>query len=86
MSDDQLGVPVTTKNAEQIMDVLAGYLSKSGFMVHCPAHDDRNPSLSVRGGNNGKVLFHCFAGCSQESVLKSLRQLGLWLAERNHGE
>ena len=33
------------------------------FICHCPAHDDQSPSLSVRD-SNGKVLVHCFAGCS----------------------
>ena len=27
----------------------------------CPAHDDRNPSLSIREGSDGKVLIHCHA-------------------------
>jgi len=51
-------------------------------MAHCPAHDDRNPSLSIRDGNNGKPLLHCFAGCSPEAVIAALRARGLWSEER----
>ena len=34
-------------------------------MCHCPAHADSRPSLSVTEAANGKVLWHCFAGCSK---------------------
>jgi len=37
-------------------------------MARCPAHEDRNPSLSVTRGDD-KVLLHCHAGCSVESIL-----------------
>jgi putative DNA primase/helicase len=47
-------------------------------MVCCPAHDDNTPSLSIGEGLNGKVLFHCFAGCSQAAVLDALRARRLW--------
>ena len=47
-------------------------------MAKCPAHDDRNPSLSVKEGSNGVVLVHCFAGCAQDSVIGALRDRGLW--------
>ncbi len=46
-------------------------------LVHCPAHPDRRPSLSVRD-TNGRVLFRCQAGCTQDAVLASLRERGLW--------
>ena len=46
--------------------------SGSGWMACCPAHDDRNPSLSVSAGNDGRVLRNCFAGCPTESVLAAL--------------
>ncbi len=46
--------------------------SGSGWMACCPAHKDRNPSLSVSEGNDGRVLLNCFAGCSTESVLAAL--------------
>lgn len=42
----------------------------------CPAHDDRNPSLSIKEveGEDGqkKVLIKCFAGCDTERILKEL--------------
>ena len=38
----------------------------------CPAHDDRNPSLSVTEGTDGRVLLHCHAGCSTEDIRQAL--------------
>jgi hypothetical protein len=47
-------------------------------MAPCPAHDDRNPSLSICDADDGKVLVHCHAGCDQERVIAKLRSRGLW--------
>ena len=41
----------------------------------CPAHDDNNPSLSITETADGKLLWHCFAGCSQEAVGRELERL-----------
>lgn len=38
-------------------------------MALCPAHSDRSPSLSVGAGRDGRVLLHCNAGCTTESIL-----------------
>jgi putative DNA primase/helicase len=48
--------------------------SGSGWQAYCPAHNDRTPSLSVREGENGKVLLHCFggAGCSYRQIIEAL--------------
>jgi putative DNA primase/helicase len=43
----------------------------SGWMARCPAHEDRSPSLSVCE-RQGRVLIHCFAGCSTEMVCDAL--------------
>lgn len=43
-----------------------------GFMAQCPAHDDRNPSLSVKRADDGNVLVHCFAGCTTEAICSAL--------------
>ena len=45
--------------------------------VHCPAHDDARPSLSITE-RDGRTLLHCFAGCTQEAVIETLRGRGLW--------
>src|SRR5260370_27954879 len=36
-------------------------------MARCPAHDDRNPSLSINQ-RDGKWLLHCHAGCTPGAV------------------
>jgi hypothetical protein len=38
----------------------------------CPAHDDTNASLSITLKNAHKLLLHCHAGCSPESVLAAV--------------
>jgi hypothetical protein len=45
-------------------------------MARCPAHDDRTPSLGVTLGRSA-ILFHCFAGCSQDEVLGALAREGV---------
>jgi len=43
-------------------------------MCHCPAHDDRTPSLSIRVGERA-LLFKCFAGCDTIDVIRAIRRL-----------
>ncbi|MHB1326883.1 MAG: CHC2 zinc finger domain-containing protein [Gemmatimonadales bacterium] len=38
------------------------------WVACCPAHEDRSPSLAVKEAQDGRILVHCFAGCSFESV------------------
>src|SRR5437868_1651421 len=38
-----------------------------GWSALCPAHEDRNPSLSVHV-RDGKILLCCHAGCTVETV------------------
>lgn len=40
-------------------------------MAKCPAHDDGSSSLSIKHLDNGKVLIHCFAGCTGEAILSA---------------
>lgn len=53
-----------------------GTWSGSKGMACCPAHDDRTPSLGVMLGRHA-ILFHCFAGCDQQSVLSALAREGV---------
>lgn len=43
-----------------------------GYMACCPAHDDKSPSLSVREAEDGRVLVHCFGGCSARAVMEAI--------------
>jgi len=42
------------------------------WMARCPAHEDRDPSLSIRELPDGRTLVHCFAGCSPDDVLAAV--------------
>ena len=56
-------------------------------MARCPCHRDREPSLAVKY-HDGRLLWHCHAGCSQEDVGHELSRRGLldstctWSASR----
>jgi len=41
------------------------------WYAHCPAHDDRAPSLSIREAGD-RVLIHCFSACAPEAVLEAV--------------
>lgn len=45
--------------------------SGRGWRGRCPAHDDRNPSLSIHAGEHG-VLIRCWAGCELTSIVAAL--------------
>ncbi len=46
--------------------------SGTGWACRCPAHDDRNPSLSIRVGDDGRALVRCHATCTQAEVVAAL--------------
>jgi putative DNA primase/helicase len=54
-------------SAEKIAKALGGRRVGATWMARCPVHDDREPSLSVGVGKDGKALVHCHAGCDQAS-------------------
>jgi hypothetical protein len=39
------------------------------WIARCPAHDDKTPSMTVREVNDGRILVHCFAGCSVDEIV-----------------
>ena len=43
-----------------------------GWTALCPTHDDKEPSLSINEGDDGRVLLYCHAGCPTERVLTTL--------------
>lgn len=65
-------------SAETIVKTLGGRKTGNGWIAYCPAHDDRNPSLSLRETSDGKILLNCFAGCNRREIIDALRARGLW--------
>jgi 5S rRNA maturation endonuclease (ribonuclease M5) len=58
---------------------LDGVRQHGGYwMARCPAHDDREASLSIARGTEQPVIFKCHAGCERDTILDAL---GLTLAD-----
>jgi hypothetical protein len=68
--------------ATRLIDFLIslGYPVKRGVngnvLTRCPAHADSNPSLSVKASPSGRLLLKCFAGCSFNSIMAALKEMG----------
>ena len=64
--------PTLEAQGRAVVERLGGRWRPGGAMCRCPAHEDRTPSLSVRIGER-ELLFHCFAGCPTNEVIRLLR-------------
>ena len=64
------------RSAEEITVRLDGTWKNGKGKANCPAHDDKTPSLSIED-KDGKLLYHCHTGCSQEDLTHTLKQRGL---------
>ena len=51
--------------------------SGSNHTARCPAHNDKQNSLSISNGDKG-IVIHCHAGCTPESVMLAI---GLTLSD-----
>jgi hypothetical protein len=61
-----------TRPIDRVLSHLPGARrSGAGYVAKCPHHDDRRASLSVKEGDDGRVLLHCFAGCATADVVVS---------------
>ena len=70
--------------AEQIAKSLGNAKRANGqWVASCPVpshgkgNGDKNPSLSVHIDDEGKPLFHCHGGCTQEAVFQTIRDMQL---------
>jgi putative DNA primase/helicase len=56
-------------------------IGDGSYLCHCPGpshrRGDLNPSLSIRDGDNGRLLLHCFSGDSYDDIVAALRAKGL---------
>ena len=64
-------------SARAITKALRGQWHGSYGTALCPAHDDHTPSLSIRDGDDGRLLTNCFGGCDPVAVWDAFRRQGL---------
>jgi hypothetical protein len=70
-------------SVDDVIDLVLGKLDgvrqRGGYwMARCPAHEDREASLSVARGTEQPAVFKCHAGCERDAILDAL---GLTLAD-----
>jgi AAA domain len=79
---------IHASEAEGIARALRGLKSGNGWVCSCPSlshgGQDKNPSLSLRDGNDGKLLIHCHRGCTFDDVMAALRSRGLIEEKKPH--
>jgi hypothetical protein len=70
--------------AEEIAKTLGNAKRVNGqWLASCPVpnhgrgNGDKNPSLSISDGDDGKPLFHCHGGCDQHTVFSTIRERGM---------
>jgi hypothetical protein len=44
----------------------------NGYQMLCPSHKDNRPSLSIKEGDDGRILLYCFGGCSVQEICSAL--------------
>ena len=71
----ELGARVYDPQA--IVSACGGEWQRGGLeaAIRCPAHDDAHPSANLTIAPTGKVLWHCYAGCSQAALTAAIRAI-----------
>lgn len=77
---------MTTTPVKRILSALESATGRpaqrngKGWTARCPAHDDRNPSLSIAEGDDGRALVNCHAnqGCTADAICAAI---GLTLSD-----
>lgn len=44
----------------------------NNWLACCPAHDDRSPSFTIHAADDGRIVCHCFGGCSFEEIVDAV--------------
>ena len=64
----------TVRPLERVLALLKDVTGPKGgqWTARCPAHEDHTPSLSIREGDDGRVLLHCHAVCATEAIVAKI--------------
>jgi putative DNA primase/helicase len=67
---------------QEFVQALDAVKQGNEFYARCPAHNDGTASLSLKE-KDGRVLWHCHAGCDYDAVASALSDVGLWHSPRS---
>jgi hypothetical protein len=64
----------TTAAVERVLSKLKDVkpAGAGAYMALCPAHDDRQRSLSIKEGTDGRALMRCHAGCATAAIVAAI--------------
>ncbi len=73
---------------ENLVERLHAKRSGNGWKAKCPVHDDREPSISISEGADGRALIFCHAGCKINEILAAidLKPRDLFVSGKNDSE
>lgn len=74
---------------EEILERFERVSQHGGYWkARCPAHDDKEPSLSIRVKDNGWAQLKCHSGCDEKDILEAveLKNIDLLTTAVNFGE
>ncbi|GAA6147774.1 hypothetical protein NBRC116586_08360 [Pseudooceanicola nitratireducens] len=66
-------------SAKQITQALGGTWHGRYGLAFCPAHHNtRTPALSLKDGDDGRLLAYCHVGCRFGDIMSALRSTGMF--------
>ncbi len=75
----------TSADLKRIADALGGACrSGNAWKARCCCHPDKTPSLTLGIGDDGRLLWHCHAGCDPLDVRDGLKKRGLLMNGETH--
>jgi putative DNA primase/helicase len=64
---------VANDAVQRLLDKLEGVKPKGSYWTAlCPAHDDKQSSLSIGNGKDGRALMKCHAGCAFPAIIAAM--------------
>jgi hypothetical protein len=73
LGDPTMNGASPSRPVQRLLERLERVETRNGsYLALCPAHEDREPSLSVGEGDDGRALIKCFAGCTPQHITDAL--------------
>lgn len=65
--------PALSSTVATVLQRLTGVQRRAdGWMAKCPSHDDRQQSLAIAEGTDGRALLTCHAGCDVRAIVAAV--------------